>query len=53
MSTKKEHRLVIKLQKTLDNQREHAELLLKRWLKKDFVKLELDKMNKLPEIKNE
>ena len=54
MNIKKEqHQSRLKIQKMLDAQKNRAAPLLKRWLKKDFIKSQLEKMNILPEIKNE
>jgi hypothetical protein len=49
----KEEQQQYKLQKILDDQKKMAAPLLRKWLKKDFIKSELENINKLPEIKNE
>ena len=53
MSIKEEHQSRLKIQNMLNIQKKRAAPLLRQWLKKDFIQSELDKMNKLPEIKNE
>jgi len=53
MSIKEEHQSRSKIQNMLDIQKKRATPLLRKWLKKDFIKSKLEKMNTLPKIKNE